>query len=148
MIDIDKLHECVIKINNPELGELLYATPVYLHLMMGEVWLGSKENQYVYIGINDEHVNTTCSEFLKMLNIDQSDSEYPKKDIRVIHRGDGYHVIVNNQVFIFATYIKASEPIFWGGRYIDRVFIDLDGLSYLIPQDIYDTIIAHDGDIL
>ena len=148
MLDIEKLHENVQKINNDEILEnLTGASTAYKHLMMGEVWLGARENQYVYIGQNPNHINDVCLQFLAMLNEDQNNTEYPKKDIRIIHRR-GYHVLVDRQCFIFATHQTASEPIFWAGIHIDRVFIDLNDNRHWIPQDIFDTIIAYGGDIL
>lgn len=149
MLDIERLHKIVYKINNCHALDVQEGTTTaYLHLMMGEVWLGSRENQYVYIGRDTNHINQVCLQFLSMLTEDNQTSEFPKKDIKVLHRSDGYHVIINEQSFVFITYLKANEPIFWCNRHFDRVFIDLNEYNSLLHLDIIQTIVAFGGDIL
>ena len=149
MLDIELLHQNVQKINNGErIGYRCGATTTYQHLLMGEVWLGSRDNQYVFIGLNRNHVNMVCLKFLAMLNEDQQGSEYPKKDIRVMHANGWYHVIVDSQFFTFVDYIKAREPNFWAGKDIARIFIDLNDRRDDIRPEILAAAIAHGADIL
>ena len=148
-LDIDKLHNCVQKINQCEyLPPNSGTTTAYLNLMIGEVWLGNPHNQYVYIGNDRGHVKNICLDFIVLLHMDQLTSEFSKKNIQVIYQNNYHHVLVNEQLFLFIDCIKANDPKFWIGKDINRVFIDINEYRPRVKQNILDTIIAHGGDIL
>ncbi len=137
-LDIDWLHLCITEINSKS-GRTFYGkTTAYLHLMLGEVWLGNDGNNYLYIGEDAQYAQNLLAQLLE------------KENIKFEKRGASVYIPSKDQSFLFTP--NRSGPlsvVLNSGQKYHRVFKDCYsqccGFADLTINELLNKILAEGG---
>lgn len=118
-LDIERLHSVIHKLHNDAyLPRRAGVTTAYLYLMLGEVWGGSPNNKYLYVGHNFASSLDVARLFYDLL-VGEGIQVVVARSQRTIIQ------VENGQSFVFSWYGATKIPCFWKSTNYTRVFTDL-----------------------
>lgn len=134
MLDLFRLHSVIECLTDPTCRSTLYPhmgkTTAYQYLMLGEVWVGTPHEHYLYIGDNTKSAQLAAHGFADLLMLHGIERVRTRQNFTPL-------ILISDagQVFRFAGLDMALTDVIWHGTHYGRVFFDVCADVFAIDKN-------------
>lgn len=125
MLDLSRLHnvvDCLFDSDcRSKMSQYAGQTTAYQYLMLGEVWVGPPQENYLYIGNNTKSTQLVAHEFADLLTLHGIEHVRTRQNFTPL-----ILISTTGQVFRFVGLDMAFTDIIWRGMRYGRAFLDID----------------------